>query len=175
MCTEDPKQEQQFEPTAMRLRRNPKGELVLHPGSGGSGGSGVEPIVGVRVARCFPWSLRDQYVSVRDKEGHEQVLLHDLGELESQTRCLIEEELEAQDFIPLITAVEAVDDEFEVMAWQVQTDHGPIELQVKSTDDVIQLNDRRIVIKDHAGGLFEIADLTALDARSQRLVEDHMA
>ena len=70
--------------------------------------------------------------------------------------------------------METVDDEFEVMAWQVETDRGPLEWQVKSTDDVVSLDNRRILIKDHAGGLFEIADLNALDPQSQRLVEDHM-
>jgi len=150
------------------LQRDARGDLVLLR-------EGWEPVKGVRVVRCFPWSMSDRYVSIREPgEGVELVLIRDLETVEAATRKLIDEELSAQDFVPRITKVEAVEDCFEVTAWRVQTDRGPVELQVRSADDIRYLDDRRVVIRDHAGGLFEIADLAALDERSRRWVEDHM-
>ena len=156
------------EVSKVRLRRDERGRLVLHCAAD------AEPLENVRVARCFPWSLRDRYVSVRDKDGNELVLITDLAATEPETRQLIDEELAAQEFIPVITAIDAVDDSFGVMIWNVQTDRGPIELQIKTTDDIRRIDDRRVLVKDHAGGLFEIPDLAALDPKSQRLAEDHM-
>ena len=156
------------EPAAVRLMRNERGQLELrrYPEA--------DPIAPVRLARCFPWSLRDRYISIRDKEGEELVLLESLDGIEPETRALIEQELDQQEFIPQITAVDNVDDDYEVMAWKVRTDRGPIELQIKSNDDLRQLDDGRVIVKDHAGGKFEVRDLSRLDPRSRRLIEDHL-
>ena len=152
----------------LRLRRDDRGQLRLHATAE------AEPIENVRVARCFPWSLRDRYVSIRDKVGNELVLITDLDQTEPDTRRVIEQELDTQEFIPVITAVDTIDDSFGVMIWNVQTDRGPIELQIKTNDDIRRIDDRRVLLKDHAGGLFEIQDVTAFDPKSLRLVEDHM-
>jgi len=152
----------------VRLWRNERGQLMLRIAAD------AEPIENVRVAKCFPWSLRDRYVSIRDKDGNEQVLLPGLEGMSAETRRLIDEELDAQEFIPSVTSVAAIDDNFGVMIWDVQTDRGPVELQIKTTDDIRRLDQRRILLKDHAGGLFEIRDLAELDPKSQRLVEDNI-
>ena len=152
----------------VRISRNERGQLVLRTAED------AEPIENVRVTKCFPWSLRDRYVSIRDKDGNEQVLLPDLGGMSAETRRLIDQELDAQDFIPTITSVAAIIDNFGVMIWDVQTDRGPVELQIKTTDDIRRLDQRRVLLKDHAGGLFEIRDLAELDPTSQRLVEDNI-
>ena len=162
------KKDNPIDPAQVCLSRNERGQLVLRTAAD------TEPIENVRVAKCFPWSLRDRYVSIRDKEGNEQVLLPDLEGMSAETRRLIDQELDAQEFIPTITSVTSIDDNFGVMIWDVQTDRGPIELQIKTTDDIRRLDQRRILLKDHAGGLFEITDLAELDLQSQRLVEDNI-
>jgi len=154
---------------SIRLWRDERGRLVFRAAAE------AEPVVGVQLARCFPWSLPDRYISIRDSNGGELCLLRSVEQAEPETRRIMEEELAAQEFVPRITAVHGVDDDFDVMAWRVQTDRGPIELQVKNVDDIRQLDERRVVIKDHAGGLFEVPDITLLDSRSRRLIEDHLA
>jgi len=128
----------------------------------------------VRVARCFPWSFDGRYISIRNKDNEELYLFRTLDQAESKTRKLIEHELAMQEFVPRITAVENIHDRYELMAWKVRTDRGPIELQIKTTDDIQLLDDGRIVIKDYAGSKFEVRDIESLDSRNRQLIEDHL-
>lgn len=158
----------EIDPQLIRLTRDAQGRLVFRPEEGAA------PVEGVRVARCFPWSCRNAYLSVRDADGHEVCLLRSLDGVPKEARQQIEEELRAQEFLPRITAVTGMDDRFDVMVWSVITDRGPLELQVEHAEDVRQLADGRILIKDHTGGLFDIPDPAALDPRSRAILEDHL-
>ena len=157
-----------IEASHVRLWRDQRGKLLLRCGEN------AEPVDDVRVARCFPWSLDGRYISIRNKDDEELYLFRTLDQAEPKTRELIERELAMQEFVPRITAVENIDDRYEVMAWKVQTDRGPIELQIKSADDIQLLDDGRIVIRDYAGGKFEVRDIEALDSHSRQLIEDHL-
>ena len=159
---------EQFDPKAVKLVRDSRGCLILH------GGNGAKPVENVRVARCFPWSLPSRYVSIRNEDGEELCLFRSLDDATPSTRQIIEEELSVQEFVPQITAVVGIDDQTEVTVWQVETDKGPIELQVKTSDDIRRLDERRMLIKDYAGALFEIVDVTALDQKSRRLIDDQL-
>lgn len=171
MDTENGKREETAglcEPGTALLSRGASGRLVFRDGATG------REVADARVARCFPWSLRGRYISIRDAEGQEICLARDLEEFPAETRAVVEEELAAQEFVPRITAIEDIDDEFDVMTWKVRTDRGLIELQVKDPDDVYRLDDGRVLIKDHAGGVFEVSDPSALDPRSRRLLEQRL-
>ena len=67
-------------PRIQRIERNSAGDLVLYL-------RGLDaPTVGVTLARCFPWTLPESYISVRSAEGREIVLLTTLEE--PSTRAL---------------------------------------------------------------------------------------
>ena len=156
---------EQFDPKAVKLVRDPRGWLVLYRGNG------AKAVGNVRVARCFPWSMPDRYVSIRNEDGEELCLFQSLDDAAPETRQIIEEELADQEFIPRITAVTGIDDQTEVTVWQVETDKGSIQLQVKTSDDIRRLDEKRMLIKDYAGAIFEIVDVTALDQKSRRLID----
>jgi hypothetical protein len=155
-------------PSQVRLWRDDRGQLVLQRGEDD------EPIEGVRFARCFPWSMPDRHISVRDQEGMEIYFYTSLEDANPKVKQLVYEEFDVQEFYPRITAVHSVDDQFDLMVWDVETDRGPIQLQVKSLEDVRYVDENRAVIKDHAGGLFEVSDLESLDSQSRRLIEDQL-
>ena len=152
----------------VRLSRDQRGQLVARIGDD------AEPVAGVRLARCFPWSMPDSYISIRDKDGKELQLLRSLDEVEAETRRVIGEELDAQEFVPRVQTIENIDDQAEATTWRVVTDRGPIEAQVKTNDDIRRLDENRVLIKDHAGGLLEVADVAALDPDSRQRLEDHL-
>ena len=156
------------DPADLVLRREADGRLALVPPGGG------DPVKGIGVARCFPWTHGERYISVRDAEGREISLVKDMMSLKAETRLAVEQELADQEFLPCITAVRGVEDQFDVMVWTVDTDRGSIELQVKNAEDVRQIEDGRVLIRDHAGGTFVVRDPASLDARSRRLLEERL-
>ena len=58
-----------------RIERNAARQLMVHLAGRG------EPVVDATAARCFPWSLPESYISIRDAEGKELALLETLDEL----------------------------------------------------------------------------------------------
>jgi hypothetical protein len=151
-----------------KLQREQDGKLTFYPGDG------RDPIKDCRIARCFPWTEPDRFLSVRDKDGNELHLFGSIDNVPDESREVVEDELRAQEFVPKIRRVHEIDDTFEVMIWKVDTDRGPAEFQVKDDEDIRVLEGDYVVIKDHTGMLFEIPDLAGLDDRSQGLVEDRL-
>ena len=149
-----------------RLSRAPDGSVRLQTAADAA------PVDGCTVARCFPWSVPDAYFSVRDKEGVERYLAPSLSDLEPESRRVAEEELAGIERPLQILAVRAVDDRFDIGVWQVDTERGAIEFQVRHEEDIRAVGGGRVVIRDHRGVVFVIPDLAALDTRSRQFVDD---
>ncbi len=151
------------------LRREKDGRLTFVPADG------AELVRDCRVVRCFPWSVAEQYISIRNPNGEEVFLLHNLEDLAEASLVLLRDELDQIDFVPRITKVYFIDDTFDVSIWRVDTNRGPIEFQVKHDEDVRLLDHARVVIRDHRGMLFEIPSLGGLDEVSRGFVEDRLS
>jgi len=150
-----------------RLERQTNGGLMFVPAEG------AKPILDCRVARCFPWSIPDRHISIRDSDGNELHLFGSIQDVPEHSRELVIEELAAQEFIPKILRVHEINDTFEILIWKAETDRGPIEFQVRD-EDIRTLGDNHVVIKDDTGILFDVPDLGALDETSRLLIEDRL-
>jgi hypothetical protein len=131
-----------------------------------------EPYVDVRIARCFPWSLPETYISICDKDGKELALLRDLAGLPEPTREIIRRELRDKAFSPRIQRVVSCKSEFGVTSITAQTDRGEVTFQVRSRDDVRILSARRALFRDADGISYELSDLHAIDSVSRRHLQD---
>jgi hypothetical protein len=131
-----------------------------------------ESVVDVRVARCFPWSLPETYISICDKDGKELVLLRDLLGLPPESRELIRRELRDKVFSPRIQRVLTCKSEFGVTSITALTDRGEVTFQVRSRDDIRILSATRAIFRDADGISYELADLNALDPVSQKHLRD---
>lgn len=150
-----------------RLTRDAQGRLVAHL-------SGEpEPRVDVRVARCFPWSLPDGYVSIRDTEGKELLLFRNMDGLEPATKALVEEELKDKVFNPQIERVVEHKNEFGVIAITADTDRGRVTFQVRDREDIRLLTATRALFRDADGNTYEVSDLSALDPQSRKLIDQY--
>jgi hypothetical protein len=127
--------------------------------------------VDVRLRRAFPWSAPDRYVSVRDAEGKELLLIDSLEPLDVGRRTVIERALGDASFVPRITSVEDVDVRFGYQQWKVTTDRGPAEFRVQEREDIRFMPDGRFRIKDADGTVYELIKLDELDESSRRAVE----
>ena len=131
------------------------------------------PVVDARVARCFPWSLPDAYVSIRDKDGKEVALLKSLEELAPPTRTIIEQELHDKVFNPKIRRIRSYKNEFEVISITAETDRGEATFQIRSRDDVRMLSDSRALFRDADGNTYELTDIEQLDPASRRRIREY--
>ncbi len=149
-------------PRIERISRDHAGKLTVHLAGED------EAIVDARVARCFPWSLPDGYISIRDSDGREIVLLDSLSELDDESRDIVACELHHKVFRPKITRVFSCRTEFGVTSISVDTDRGPVIFQLGSRDDVRLLSPTRALFRDVDGNTYELPDTEAIDADSQR-------
>ncbi|MGB7159091.1 MAG: DUF1854 domain-containing protein [Tepidisphaeraceae bacterium] len=132
---------------------------------------GQEDVKDVRIRRSFPWSRPGRYISVRNSEGKELMLIDDINALGPLERGVIENSLRASVLIPKITRIDHVDVRFGFQQWAVQTDRGPIEFRVQEREDIRFMNDGRFSIKDADGNVYELAPLDKLDDHSRKAVE----
>ena len=128
----------------------------------------------VRVLRCFPWSCADAYISIRDTDDKELVLIESIEALPDDVRAAIEEELAETVFNPLIQKIVRHRSEFGVITIEAETDRGPVEFQIPSRDHIQMLTATRGLLRDADGNTFEIPDLTTLDPVSQKFLHEYL-
>lgn len=148
---------------AFNLVTDEHGRLVLRR-------PGLEDKVDVRVRRSFPWSSPGRFISIRDAEGKELLLIDDLAQLDPPRRQVIEDSLNSASFIPRITRVDHVDARFGHQDWKVQTDRGPVEFRVQEREDIRFLPDGRFRLKDADGNVYELPSAVELDEHSRRAI-----
>jgi hypothetical protein len=132
-----------------------------------------EAIVDARVARCFPWSLPGNFISLRTKDGKEIVLLKTTGELDEASRVPVEEELREKIFNPRILRVTDYRNEFGVVSVSADTDRGNVTFQIRSRDDIRVLSPTRSLFRDADGNTYELPDLNALDPVSRKHLQEY--
>jgi hypothetical protein len=150
-------------PEQVVLRRNGRGEIDAQIDG--------RKVPNVKVVRCFPWSMQDRYVSIRDKDGKEAALLENVELCEASSRAVIEQELRDRCFVPKILRIKSHQSEFDVVTISAQTDRGEVSFQIRSRDDVRTLSSTRAIFRDVDGNIYEVEDITQLDRSSQRHLE----
>lgn len=150
------------------IQRNETGQLVVTV----EGGDG--PYVDARIARCFPWSRPDEYISVCDSDGEEIELLDTLDELEESSRTLVREEIHDKVFSPTILRVVEHKSEFGIISVTAETDRGQVSFQIRSRDDIRALSPTRVLFRDADGNVYEVPDVDALDLESRKHVEQYL-
>ena len=125
---------------------------------------------------CFPVSQDKFYLSVRDTTGEDEPqeigIIRDWTQLAEAERQAVSNELGLHYFVPKICLVHEVKDEYGFLYWTVDTDKGSKEFVMR--DNVIRMA-REIepghwLLIDVNQARYEIEDISALDRRSQKLV-----
>lgn len=126
----------------------------------------------VNVNRAFPFSLGDEFLSVRDSEGKEIGIIRSLVEFSDDTKKIIKEELEWVYYSPKIEKILSVKEEFGYSYWNVETDRGVKRFTVRGTNEcVIPVTETRLLIVDMDGNRFEISDIRDLDPKSFKMID----
>lgn len=125
----------------------------------------------VRFRCAFPLNAPRQYVAVKDSDSVELGIIKDLANVEKSQRKIILAALRDEYFIPAITGVESVQDQFGVSVWEVQTDRGRCTFRLRGRhQNITETPDGRVLITDVDSNRYEVKDRQALDPKSRRLL-----
>ena len=80
--------------------------------------------IGFRATRLFPISRRHDYISIADLTGTEIGIIPSLRKMDKAMRRIVLEEIRRRYFVPQITYVHSLKDEFGVLYWDVDTTGG---------------------------------------------------
>ena len=148
-----------------KIERNSAGQLVAYL----TGAD--EPVVDVRIARCFPWSLPDAYISIRNADGLEIALLQTLDDLNPESRKIAEAELREKVFNPKIRRIVRGKHEFGISSFTAETDRGEVTFQIRGRDDIRFLSATRVLFRDVDGNTYELSDFNSLDPAGKKHLE----
>ncbi|MFQ6097827.1 MAG: DUF1854 domain-containing protein [Armatimonadota bacterium] len=161
----EPIDERLLDPNKVRIWRSDDGRVRMEIAD-------ERCVLHVKVARCFPLSHPQRYIGFRDEDDKDIGTIVEPSELDPESQCVVEEELRKRYFVPIITRIHEIKEEFGVAYWRVDTDKGPREFVVRGLhDDIHELDGNRVLIVDVDGNRFDIPDYTALDPKSYALIE----
>lgn len=126
---------------------------------------------GVEVKLAFPMTGGSKMVSFREPGGKEIGLLKDADALDHESSQALQQALGLAYFVPVITKIHSIIEEFGVTRWKVETDRGPRTFDVATRQDVRPLGQGRYLIRDVDGNRYEIRDTEALDPASRSLLD----
>jgi hypothetical protein len=128
----------------------------------------------VKVVRVFPLTDPDHYMAFLDAKGRDKIIgvVVDPDELDGDSRAAAHRSLGRHYFVPTITRIHSMTEEFGAIYCDVETDRGPRQFVGKGLRDAIEhLGDGELMIPDVDGNRYHVADWRGLDARSRRLLE----
>jgi len=127
--------------------------------------------VGVTPVRAHPISAPDEGLSLVGTHGHELAWVERLSALPDGPRKLLEAELAAREFHPVLKRLISVNTFATPSTWRVDTDRGEVDFVLKSEEDIRRLEEGRLLITSTHGVQLEVPDRWALDKPSKRLLE----
>lgn len=143
------------------IRRSEDGQLFVHR---------EDEAVPVSTRPCFPWSAPRRFISLRDRDNREVLLVDRIEDLDTESAGALVQALAEAEFTLEITRIHSVDRRFEMRIWKVDTTHGPRTFEIRIDDWPRVLPNGGLAIADLAGDLYTVSDQKQLDERSRRLL-----
>lgn len=128
----------------------------------------------VTVARMFPFSDKDEFISVRtaQERSKEIGIVEKLSGVSRETAEMLEEQLTLRYFTPVIEKIIKIKDEYGFAYWNVVTNHGACSFTIRmGGNSVIHLSDVRILILDIDENRFEIPDINRLTPAERKKLD----
>lgn len=128
----------------------------------------------VGVYLTFPLTMPEEYISIReaDEKAKEIGLIEKLAQLDKDQQEMIREQIKLRYFMPTITKVLDVKDEYGYAYWNVVTTFGACRFTTRmSGDAVIFLGDSRLLVTDIDGNRYEIPDFYQLSVLERKKLD----
>lgn len=147
----------------IQLERNSFGQLV-HVAADGTHQQ-VTPV------RSFPIAAPTEGIGLINPDGEEVAWVERIAELPAASREVLEADLAAREFMPVIERIRSVSSFATPSTWEVDTDRGPTSLVLKGEEDIRRLVRPALLIADSRGINFLIRDRYGLDPHSKKLLD----
>jgi len=147
-----------------QLERDALGNLIFIASNG-------ERHVGVYPVRAFPITAPSAGIGIMNQSGKEVCWFPDVALIPEVELTLIEEELAAREFMPVIERITQVSTFATPSIWDIETDRGPTRIRLKGEEDIRRIAGNTLLIADSNGLQFMIKDSTQLDKVSKKLLD----
>ena len=127
--------------------------------------------VGVYPVRAFPITEPGAGISIMDPSGKELFWFDSIAAIPEGELALIEEELAAREFMPVIEKITKVSTFATPSIWDIETDRGPTRIRLKGEEDIRRIAGNILLVADSNGLQFLIKDSTRLDKVSKKLLD----
>lgn len=130
------------------------------------------PRVGVYLT--FPLTNPEEFISIReaDEKAKEIGIVEKLSQLPKDQQEMLQEQIRLRYFMPVITKVLDVKDEYGYAYWNVVTTFGACRFTTQmSGDAVIHLSDSRLLVTDIDGNRYEIPDFYQLSVVERKKLD----
>jgi hypothetical protein len=147
-----------------QLERDTLGRLILIDANGARH-------IGVHPVRAFPITAPGIGIAIMDSSGKELCWYPEVSAIPELELGLIEEELAAREFMPVIEKITRVSTYATPSIWDIETDRGPTRIRLKGEEDIRRIAGNTLLIADSNGLQFLIKDSTTLDKVSKKLLD----
>ncbi len=128
----------------------------------------------VGVYLTFPLTNPDEFISIReaDEKAKEIGMIEKLSALPKDQQEMLREQIKLRYFMPIITKVLDVKDEYGYAYWNVTTTFGSCRFTTQmSGNAVIHLSDSRLLVTDIDGNRYEIPDFYQLSVMERKKLD----
>lgn len=126
----------------------------------------------VNPVRAFPLSAPLHGISLVGEDGKEVLWIADMEAVDPAARALLDEDLAAREFQPLIERILSVSTFSVPSIWTLETDRGPVQMTLKAEEDIRKLHGRQNLLITSADGVhYRLPDTNRLDKASRKLLE----
>ena len=146
------------------LERDALGNLIFIDAKG-------DRHIGVYPVRAFPITAPAAGIGIMNQSGNEVCWFPDVALIPEAELILIEEELAAREFMPVIEKITQVSTFATPSIWDIETYRGPTRIRLKGEEDIRRIAGNTLLIADSNGLQFLIKDATQLDKVSKKLLD----
>ncbi len=128
----------------------------------------------VGVYLTFPLTNPEEFISIReaDEKAKEIGMVEKLAALPKDQQEMLREQIKLRYFMPVITKVLDIKDEYGYAYWNVVTTFGSCRFTTQmSGDAVIHLSDSRLLVTDIDGNRYEIPDFYQLGVMERKKLD----
>lgn len=128
----------------------------------------------VGVYLTFPLTNPEEFISIReaDEKAREIGIIEKLSQLSKDQQEMIQEQIRLRYFMPVITKILDVKDEYGYAYWHVMTNFGACRFTTQmSGDAVISLSESRLMVTDIDGNRYEIPDFYQLGVMERKKLD----